>query len=112
MPVVWRRQVWISLDPGFARLAPTAAAFPEPVVPLPPSSGDCCGFLEADDRGIWFMSIAPDGSARLLNLFDPSSGEVTELATLDEGAPVAMAVAPNSVWILNSDGTLTHLAVG
>jgi len=36
---------------------------------------------------------------------------VTELATLDEGAPVAMAVAPNSVWILNSEGSLTHLVL-
>ena len=113
MPVVWRGQVWISTDPGFVRFDPLVESFPEPAVALPPRFGDCCGFLEADDRGIWFLS--PDlegGSGRVLNVFDPTTGEATALAALGEGTPVAMAVAPDSVWILNYEGTLTHVDLG
>lgn len=112
MPVVWREQVWISTDPGFVWFDPLVESFPEPAVALPPRFGDCCGFLEADDRGIWFLS--PDlegGSGRVLNVFDPTTGEATALATLDEGTPVAMAVAPDAVWILNYEGTLTHVSL-
>lgn len=112
MPVLWRGQVWISTDPGFVRFDPLAEGFPEPPVTLAPRFGDCCGFLEADDRGIWFLS--PDlegGSGRVLNVFDPTTGEATALATIDEGTPVAMAVARDAVWILNYDGTLTHVSI-
>lgn len=112
MPVVSRDQVWVSLDPGFARLDPQAVAFPDPEVSLPPRFSDCCGFVEADDRGIWFLNLAANGKDRALNLFDPGTGEVRELVVLEEGAPVAMAVAPDSVWILNYEGTLTHVALG
>jgi WD40-like Beta Propeller Repeat len=112
MPVVWRGQVWILVEPGFVRLDPTAARSPEPVVPVPPRVSDCCGFLEADDRGIWWLSLAPNGSDRQLNLFDPSTREVTAIATIDEGTPVAMAVSPDAVWILNYEGTLTHVGLG
>jgi Tol biopolymer transport system component len=112
MPVVWRGQVWISTDPGFVRFDPLAEGFPQPPVTLAPRFGDCCGFLEADDRGIWFLS--PDlegGSGGVLNVFDPTTGEATALATLNEGTPVAMAVAPDAVWILNYEGTLTHVSL-
>jgi hypothetical protein len=110
MPVVSRGRVWISIDPGFVRLDPQAVAFPDPVVTVPPRFSDCCGFVEADDRGVWFLS--PDlegGTGRRLNVFDPSTGQASSLVTLDEGDPVAMAVAPNAVWILNYEGTLTHV---
>ena len=67
---------------------------------------DCCGFVEADDRGIWFLSLDPQtGTDRQLNLFDAASGDVAELAVLEDGALVAMAVAPDSIWILNYEGT-------
>ena len=112
MPVVSRGVVWVSLDPGFARLDPIAVSF-EPEVSLPARFSDCCGFVEADDRGVWFLSLDPQtGTDRQLNLVEPETGEVTELVVLEEGAPVAMAVAPDSVWILNYEGTLTHVALG
>jgi streptogramin lyase len=112
MPVVARGDVWISLDPGFTRLDPVAVAFPDPAVPLPPRFSDCCGFLEADDRGVWFLSLDPEsGTDRQLNVFDPTTGEVHELAMLDDGTPVAMAIAPDAVWVLNYEGTLTHVAL-
>jgi Tol biopolymer transport system component len=113
MPVVWRGQVWISTDSGFVQFDPFAEGFAQPPVTLAPRFGDCCGFLEADDRGIWFLS--PDlegGSGRVLNVFDPTNGEATALATLNEGTPIAMAVGPDAVWVLNYEGTLTHVSLG
>jgi Tol biopolymer transport system component len=112
MPVVSSGQVWISLDPGFARLDPQAAAFPDPVATVPPRFSDCCGFVEADDRGIWFLNLAANGKDRALSLFDADTGVARELAVLDEGTPVAMAVAPDSVWLLSYEGTLTHVDLG
>ena len=111
MPVLWRGQVWIPTDPGFVRLDPLGGAFPKPPVTLPPRFGDCCGFVEADESGIWFLSLAPNGTDRQLNVFDPASGEATALVEL-QGSPVAMAVAPDAVWILNYEGTLTHVDLG
>jgi Tol biopolymer transport system component len=35
-----------------------------------------------------------------------------QIATLDEGTPVAMAVAPEALWILNYEGTRTHVRLG
>ncbi len=112
MPVLWHGQVWISTDPGFVRYEPLREGFPEPGVTLPPRFGDCCGFLESDDRGIWFLSTDLDGGPPHLNRFDPVTGEATALTQVDEGSPVAMAIAPDSVWILNYEGTLTHVALG
>jgi Tol biopolymer transport system component len=112
MPVVSRGQVWVSLDPGFARLDPLAVGFAEPTVPLPARFSDCCGFVEADDRGVWFLSLAQNGTDRQLDVFDPETGDVTDLVPLADGSPVAMAVAPGGIWILNYEGTLTHVDLG
>ena len=51
-------------------------------------------------------------TGQLLHIFDPDTGEARELATLDEGTPVAMAVASDALWILNDEGTLTHVRLG
>jgi len=108
--VLSRGQVWVSLEPGFIRFDPLAEGFIQPPLMVPARYADCCGFLEGDDRGIWFVTAGSNGGPDPgLVLFDPASAEVTELATLDEGSPVAMAVAPDSVWILNYEGTLTHV---
>jgi WD40-like Beta Propeller Repeat len=110
MPVVSRGQVWIGLEPGFARFDPLGGAFPEAPTSLDPSAVSCCGFLEADDRGIWFLSPDPDGGPkRHLQLFEPGSGQLHDLVAVHEGEPVAMALSPNAVWILNYEGTLTHV---
>jgi len=112
-PVLWRGQGWVSLEPGFIRFDPLTEGFIQPPIMLPARYADCCGFLEGDDRGIWFVTADSNrGPDPGLVLFDPASAEVTELATLDEGTPVAMAVAPDSVWILNYEGTLTHVDLG
>jgi Tol biopolymer transport system component len=113
MPVVWRGQAWLSTDPGFVQFDPIAAGFHGPPVTLAPRFGSCCGFVEADSRGMWFLSPDPDGrTGQLLHIFDPDTGEARELSSLDEGTPVAMAVAPDALWILNYEGTLTHVGLG
>ncbi len=56
-PVVWHGEVWISTEPGFARFDPLVEGFFGPSYALPPSLTDCCGSIEADDRGIWFLSL-------------------------------------------------------
>jgi hypothetical protein len=112
MPVPWRGQVWISTDPGYIRFDPLGEAFLEPPAALAPRFGDCCGFIAADDRGIWFLSLASNGTDRRLDLSDPATGEATELVEVAEGSPVAMTVAPDAVWILNYEGSLTHVRLG
>jgi hypothetical protein len=43
---------------------------------------------------------------------DPVSGEVDVTDHLDrKPIPTAIAVAPNSVWVLTYDGTMTRLAL-
>lgn len=114
-PVVSAGGVWAATNEGFARIDPLTGSLVERSPSLDPSRyAICCGFIEADDRGIWF--IAFDGRTGTgpprLDLFNPESGEVSELVTLGEGTPVAMAVSPDAIWILNYEGTLTHVDLG
>jgi len=78
--VMSRGQVWVSLEPGFIRFDPPAEGFPEPSLTLPSKHTDCCGFIEGDDRGIWFLSLRPESGTQL-DVFDPTTGDVTELVT-------------------------------
>jgi len=114
-PVVSAGGVWAATDEGFARIDPVTGTLVERSPSLDPSRyAICCGFIEADDRGIWFIAFngrTGSGEPRL-DLFNPESGEVSELVTLGEGTPVAMAVSPDAVWILNYEGTLTHVDLG
>jgi Tol biopolymer transport system component len=114
-PVVSADGVWAATDEGFARIDPVTGTLVERSPSLDPSRyAICCGFIEADDRGIWFIGFdGRTGSGKpRLDLFNPESGEVSELVTLGEGTPVAMAVSPDAVWILNYEGTLTHVDLG
>jgi dipeptidyl aminopeptidase/acylaminoacyl peptidase len=114
-PVVSAGGVWAAIDEGFARIDPVTGTLVERSPSLDPSRyAICCGFIEADDRGIWFIGFdGRTGSGKpRLDLFNPESGEVSELVTLGEGTPVAMAVSPDAVWILNYEGTLTHVDLG
>jgi dipeptidyl aminopeptidase/acylaminoacyl peptidase len=114
-PVVSAGGVWAAIDEGFARIDPVTGTLVERSPSLDPSRyAICCGFIEADDRGIWFIGLdGRTGSGKpRLDLFNPESGEVSELVTLGEGTPVAMAVSPDAVWILNYEGTLTHVDLG
>jgi hypothetical protein len=113
--VPWRGQLWASFEDGFARFDPITAQVIERSTRLDPSRyavGN--GFIESDDRGIWFLGY--DGKtgalARRLDVFDPETGTVNELVELTVGNAVDMAVAADAVWILNHEGTLTHIDLG
>jgi hypothetical protein len=111
-PVMWGNQVWITSGRDFARFDPPSATVISGGADLDPERfALCCGFVEADDRAIWFLGFnGVDGGGPVrLAAFDPASGDVSELAIVPEGNPVAMAVAPDSVWILNYEGTLTRV---
>jgi hypothetical protein len=100
------------LDRGFSRFDPASNTVTGGGQALDPSRyALCCGFVEADDRGIWFLGydgVQGAGPVRL-TLFDPATDAVTEVVTLGDGNPVAMAVALDSIWILNYEGTLTRI---
>jgi Tol biopolymer transport system component len=111
-PVVWRDQAWAWIEGGFARFDARTGEVIDRSPALDPrrlSLGRMS--VEADDRGIWFLGyngLEGGGPVRLA-LFDPATGAVSEVVTLGEGNPIAMAVAPDSVWILNNEGTLTRV---
>lgn len=104
--------MWFASDRGFSRFDPASNTVIAGGQALDPTRfAFCCGFVEADDRGIWFLGhdgIQGERPVRL-TLFDPAIDALTELVTLGDENPVAMAVAPDSVWILNYEGTLTKV---
>ncbi|MGH2589855.1 MAG: hypothetical protein ACRDGW_03550, partial [Actinomycetota bacterium] len=111
-PVVWRGEVWAGVGGGFARFdtatGELVARSPE-LDPTRLSLGRMS--LEADDTGIWFIGyngVLGEGPNRLAR-FDPETDSVIELVTLEQGNPVAMAVGPETVWILSHEGTLTRI---
>ena len=66
-------------------------------------------FELAPDRSVW--CLCGFGWNELERL-DPVSGEVDVTVRLDrKPIPTAMAVAPNSVWVLTYDGTLIRVAL-
>jgi hypothetical protein len=110
-PVQWRDELWASLEDGFARFNPATGELVDRSTPLDQSRlAIGVGLIEADERGIWFFGydgVQGDGPVRLA-VFDPGIDRVAELVEL-EGNPVAMAIGPDSVWVLNYEGTLTRV---
>jgi hypothetical protein len=111
-PVQWHDELWASLEDGFARFDPATGELVGRSTDLDQSRlAIGVGLIEADDRGIWFFGydgVQGDGPTRLAR-FDPGSETVTELVSLEEENPIAMAIGPDSVWILNYEGTLTRV---
>jgi Tol biopolymer transport system component len=61
------------------------------------------------EAGIWFLGPA---SRSVIYRFDPRSGQVDLSVDQDpQSTPIAMAVAPDSVWVLNYEGTVTWVAL-
>jgi hypothetical protein len=65
--------------------------------------------IAAGEGGVWFL----DPSLRAaINRFDPSTGQVDMSVRLDrDSTPIAIAVAPGSVWVLNYEGTVTRVGL-
>jgi Tol biopolymer transport system component len=61
----------------------------------------------AGEIGVWFLP-----SRAAVHRFDPSSQRVDVSVRLDrDSTPIAMAVAPGSVWVLNYEGTVTRVGL-
>ena len=111
-PVAWQDEVWAWADGRFTRFDTSTGEVIDRSSELDPKRLSPRGVgLETDDRAIWFLGYngLEGGDPVRLAAFDPAAEEVTELATLRNGNPVAMAIAPDSVWILNYEGTLTKV---
>jgi WD40 repeat protein len=111
-PVAWRGEVWAGVERGFARFDSETGELIDRSPDLDPARLSLGRMsLEADDTGIWFLGyngVAGQGPNQLAR-FDPETDTVLELVALEEGNPVAMAVGPDSVWILHYEGTLTRI---
>jgi dipeptidyl aminopeptidase/acylaminoacyl peptidase len=70
------------------------------------STGDAA---TAGEGGVWFL----DPSHRAaVNRFDPSTGRIDLSVRLDrDSTPIAMAIAPGSLWVLNYEGTVTRVGL-
>jgi streptogramin lyase len=58
---------------------------------------------------VWFLDPSHQAS---INRFDPSTGQVDISVRLGpDSTPIAVAVAPGSVWVLNYEGTVTRVGL-
>jgi TolB protein len=65
--------------------------------------------IAAGGGGVWFLDPFHRGR---LNRFDPGAGGVDASVSLGRDAtPIAMAVTPGSVWVLNYEGTVTRVGL-
>jgi len=63
----------------------------------------------AGEGGVWFLG--PSHRARV-SRFDPDTGGIDVSVNLDrDSTPIAMAVAPGSIWVLNYEGTVTRVSL-
>lgn len=111
-PVVWNGQLWLALGDAFRPFDPQTAQPAGEAVELDPAeTAVCCMFVASGDSGIWFggyEGVTGQGPPRLTR-FDPATGRIQGFMPLDQDTPIAMAVAPNSVWVLGYDGNLTWI---
>jgi Tol biopolymer transport system component len=86
-----------SIDPGTGQVLSTWVTL---------NTGDAAA---VGAGGIWFLDPS-DG--RSVHRFDPITGEVDLSVDIGSGStPIAMAAAPESVWVLNYEGTLTRIGL-
>ena len=70
------------------------------------NTGDAAAVGEG---GVWFLDPSHRGA---VHRFDPATGLVDVSVKLDrDSTPIAIAVAPRSVWVLNYEGTVTRVAL-
>ena len=63
----------------------------------------------AGEGGVWFLDASNRAAA---NRFVPRTGRIDVSVRLDrDSTPIAMAVAPGSLWILNYQGTVTRVGL-
>jgi dipeptidyl aminopeptidase/acylaminoacyl peptidase len=71
-----------------------------------PNTGDA---VAAGEGGVWFLDPAYRAA---VSRFDPSTGQIDVSVRLGrDSTPIAMAVAPGSLWVLNYEGTVTRVGL-
>jgi dipeptidyl aminopeptidase/acylaminoacyl peptidase len=86
-----------SIEPGTGRVLSTWGTL---------NTGDAGA---VGDGGVWFFDPS-DRSA--VHRFDPIAGRVDLSVDIRSGStPIAMAVAPESVWVLNYEGSVTRVGL-
>jgi hypothetical protein len=101
--------IWAAIKDSLVKIDPqTAQIVSDPVA----FGGTFFGHvIVAGEGGVWFMGDDPSSGAAI-GRFDPASEEVDAWVPLDpEAVPIAMTVAPGSIWVLTYDGSLIRISV-
>lgn len=107
--VAWNGAAWADNGYQLVRIDPRTGQLLDEAVQLPEAFA--AGLLVADDRGLWFLGYygRTGTGPRTLSLFDPETFEVQTFVDVRGIAPNAIAIGPESVWVLDYHGTLTHI---
>ena len=62
--------------------------------------------IDAAFGAVWFFGADSDGSETVIARLDPATAVVTLPREL---APIDMAVTPDSLWVVNYEGSITHV---
>ena len=66
--------------------------------------------IDAAFGAVWFFGVDPDGSETVIARLDPGTAEVDSVVTLPpELGPIDIAVAPDSLWVVNYEGSTTRM---
>jgi hypothetical protein len=103
--VAWDGVVWAGAGHKLVRIDPqTAQVRGDPLPVDKPIAGTS---VLAGEGGLWFLANETSAS---INRFDPVTGQVDVDVPLDlPGNPIAMALAPGAIWLLNYEGSLTRI---
>jgi hypothetical protein len=66
--------------------------------------------IDAAFGAVWFFGPGPDGSGTVIARMDPANEEVESVVSLlQELGPIDMAVTPDSLWVVNHEGSITRM---
>jgi hypothetical protein len=66
--------------------------------------------IDAAFGAVWFFGADPDGSGTVIAQLDPGTAEVEPVVTVPpELGPIDMAVTPDSLWVVNHEGSITRM---
>lgn len=101
--------IWIATGYALARIDPETAQFIGDSMPV---GSAIRGFgLAAGEGGVWFFGYddTVDGAPSFLERFNSMTEEIDASPELPNPGPVALALAPGSIWTVNRDGSVTRI---
>jgi TolB protein len=104
--------IWTGTGYALARIDPHTAMFIGDSVPV---GGAIRGFgLAAGEGGVWFFGYddTVDGAPSFLEGYNPKTSEVDASVEFPNPGPIAMTLAPRSIWTVNLDGSVTRIDLG